>query len=572
MKTEAQKKAQRRHALYIMGKLIVLVRPLIPVMILAVLTGVAGFLCAIFIPILGGHAVLPVLHRAAAGGAGQPFAHLGLPFLGLTLRATAVLLAVLAVLRGVFHCIEQYCNHYIAFKLLAIIRHHVFAALRVLSPAKLEGKDKGNLISLITTDIELLEVFYAHTISPIIIGVLTSLCMLAFIGSYSLLAAGIAFAAYVTVGVVIPLNNGKKTAAEGMELRNRFGELSSFLLESLYGLDEIIQYGAGNRIQESLYRQAENLAAKGEYLSTRDAAQRVHTNTAVLLFSFAQLFFSIRLFQTGAVDFAGVLAITLGMMSSFGPVLALAQLSSTLHQTLASGERVLALLEEKPLVTDIPDDKRSRTFTGLSCKNIGFSYGNETIFDDYSLDIPEGSITGIHGASGSGKSTLLKLFMRFWDVQKGAVRISDETITDIPTNALRNMESFVTQDSHLFKGSVADNIRISKADASMDEVIDAAKKASVHDFIQSLPKGYETPVGELGSTLSGGERQRIALARSFLHNAPLLLLDEPTSNIDALNEKIILQSLKEAAADKTVVMVSHRESTLGIADRIVRME
>lgn len=556
----------RRSAISIMGALIILVKPLLPVMLLAVIAGVIGFLCAIFITVIGGEAVVTVVRTRFPTAASGP------ALFGLGLAGMAAVIAVMAVLRGILRYAEQYCNHYIAFKLLAIIRHKVFAVLRTLAPAKLEGKDKGNLITLITTDIELLEVFYAHTISPILIAALTSIIMLIFIGSYSLIAVPIALAGYLTVGVIIPLYNGNKTSAKGLAFRTEFGNLNSFVLESLRGLEEIIQYDAGGRTRTELERRSENLAQSGAYLSMREGRQHIAANTAVLLFTFAELFLSIILFQLGKIDFAGVIGITLGMSASFGPVIALAQLSNNLHQTLASGDRILTLLEEQPLIHEIPDDGKKRAFDGLSVDHIDFAYADEPILQDYSAIIQKNTITGIHGVSGSGKSTALKLMMRFWEVQHGAIRISGEDLRTVPTGSLRSLEAYVTQESQLFKGTIADNIKIGKLTASDAEVIDAAKKASIHQFIETLPKGYATPVGELGDTLSGGEKQRIGLARAFLHNAPLLLLDEPTSNLDALNEKVILKSLKESSAGKTVVLVSHRESTLRIADRIISME
>ena len=489
--------------------------------------------------------------------------------MGFSFQHIVVIVIILAVLRGALRYGEQYCNHFIAFKLLAIIRHKVFSVLRKLAPAKLEGKDKGNLITLITTDIELLEVFYAHTISPIIIAALTSLCMLIFLGSRSLITVPLALAGYITVGVIIPLRNGKRTSEQGLAFRTEFGNLNSFVLESLRGLEESIQYGAGERIRAELRRRSEHLGNGGAYLSEQEARQRIATNTAILFFTFAQLFLSIILFRQGSIDFAAAVGITLGMSASFGPVLALAQLSNNLHQTLASGERILSLLEEQPLVEEVPSDGKLRSFEGAAANHIDFSYGNEQILHNYSAVIQKDTITGIHGPSGSGKSTLLKLLMRFWEVQKGAICISGEDIKTIPTEALRAMESFVTQESQLFKGTIADNIKIGKLDAPEEAVIAAAKKASIHDFITTLPDGYYTPVGELGDTLSGGEKQRIELARAFLHDAPFLLLDEPTSNLDALNERIILKSLKESGAGKTVVLVSHRKSTLNIADTVI---
>lgn len=554
--------SKRRNGFTIMASLIGLVRPLMPVMLLAVTAGVLGFLCAIFITVFGGEAVIAGLRTSFSTGK---------PLFGLGLGSLALVLFALAVLRGALHYCEQYCNHYIAFKLLALIRHNVFSVLRQLAPAKLEGRDKGNLITLITTDIELLEVFYAHTISPIIIAVLTSFCMLVFFGSIHILAAFIALIAYITVGLIIPIRNGKKTRNSGFAFRTAFGDLNSFVLESLRGLEEIMHYGAADRIRAELKHRSENLAAMGGYLNTQEARQRIATNTAVLFFTFTQLFLSIVLFRSSSIDFAAALRITLGMSASFGPVIALSQLSNNLHQTLASGDRILSLLEEAPLVTDIPSDGKEYVFEGAEVRHVDFGYGNALLLKDFSARIQKNGITGIYGQSGSGKSTLLKLLMRFWQVHRGEILISDKNIESIPTASLRTMEAFVTQESQLFKGTIADNIRIGTLNASEGQVIAAAQKASIHAFIAHLPQGYNTPVGELGETLSGGERQRIGLARAFLHDGPFLLLDEPTSNLDVLNEAIILKSLKDCSAQKTVILVSHRKSTLNIADSIIAM-
>ena len=486
---------------------------------------------------------------------------------------------VIAVLRGILHYVEQYCNHFIAFKLLAIIRHKVFAALRKLCPAKLEGRDKGNLISIITTDIELLEVFYAHTISPIAIATLTSIIMVIFIGRYHWLAGVIALVAYLIVGVVIPMWNGKRGSQKGMEFRTNFGELNSFVLDSLRGLDETIQYGQGEKRKEQMSEHSKNLAGMQESLSKMEGSQRSFTNMVILLASFGMLALTIWLYDKGAMGFEGILTCTIAMMGSFGPVVALSSLSNNLNQTLASGERVLSLLEETPLVEEIPGDVETpgtesveHEFTGAEAENVTFAYDNEVILDNYSLKMQTGKITGIHGASGSGKSTLLKLLMRFWDVQDGSVSVDGTDVRKIPIRYLRDMESYVTQETHLFHDSIANNIEIAKPGASREEIMEAAKKASIHDFIMTLPKEYDTEVGELGDTLSGGEKQRIGIARAFLHECPLILLDEPTSNLDSLNEGIILKSLKESARKKTVVLVSHRVSTMNVADVVYEME
>ncbi len=592
---------KRRSAISIMGSLIGLVKPLLHIMLAAIILGTAGYLCAIFLTILAGQVIV---HGLIAG----------------SVKTIITVMLIIAVLRGILHYAEQYCNHFIAFKLLAIIRHKVFAALRKLCPAKLEGRDKGNLISIITTDIELLEVFYAHTISPIAIAALTSLVMVFFIGRYHWLAGILALAAYLVVGVVIPMWNGRHGSQMGMEFRTNFGELNSFVLDSLRGLDETIQYDQGEKRKEQMSERSRSLAGMQEKLSKMEGTQRSFTNLVILLASFGMLALTVWLYGKGEIGFEGIMICTIAMMGSFGPVVALSSLSNNLNQTLASGERVLSLLEETPMVEEISGNVDIRTdsdneisntsivsentdnnirnqnngpekekyilrgiltgraknsvnaFSGAETKHVTFAYENETILDDYSLKLEPGKITGIHGASGSGKSTLLKLLMRFWDVNEGSVSVDGEDVRKIPTRHLRDMESYVTQETHLFHDSIANNIAVGSPGASREAIIEAAKKASIHDFIMKLPKGYDTEVGELGDTLSGGEKQRIGIARAFLHDSPLILMDEPTSNLDSLNEGIILKSLREAAEKKTVVLVSHRKSTMNIVDTVFEMK
>ena len=582
---------KRRSAIRIKGSLIGLVKPLLHIMLAAIILGTLGYLCAIFLTILAGQVIVHGLLTGAAGII-VPVDNMWLAF--IPVKTIITVMIVIAVLRGILHYAEQYCNHFIAFKLLAIIRHKVFASLRKLCPAKLEGRDKGNLISIITTDIELLEVFYAHTISPIAIATLTSMVMVIFIGRYHWLAGMLALAAYLIVGVAIPMWNGKRGSQKGMEFRTSFGELNSFVLDSLRGLDETIQYGQGEKRKEQMSERSKNLAGIQKSLSKMEGSQRSFTNMVILLASFGMLALTIWLYDKGAIGFEGILTCTIAMMGSFGPVVALSSLSNNLNQTLASGERVLSLLEETPLVEEIPGDVETpgtesveHEFTGAEAENVTFAYkvnglegdredglgrDNEVILDNYSLKLQPGKITGIHGASGSGKSTLLKLLMRFWDVQDGSISVDGTNVRKIPTRHLRDMESYVTQETHLFHDSIANNIEIAKPGASREEIMEAAKKASIHDFIMTLPKEYDTEVGELGDTLSGGEKQRIGIARAFLHECPLILLDEPTSNLDSLNEGIILKSLKESARKKTVVLVSHRVSTMNVADVVYEME
>ena len=537
----------KRSGFRIMCKLVGLVKPLTGYMVLAITMGLIGHLCAAFITVLGGYAVVSVLE-------GQE----------LTFLFTAVL--TFALIRGFLRYAEQACNHFIAFKLLALIRDRVFGALRRLCPAKLEGKDKGDLICLITSDIELLEVFYAHTISPICIAVLFSAVMVCFIGSYHGALGFVALAAYLTVGAVIPLVTSRRSGDDGIRFRSKSGQLSGFLLDSLRGLPEILQYGQGYKRLAEMHTRSDNLSGEEARMKRTAGCNTAVTNTAILIFDLVMLFLSAKL-----VGFEGCLITTLALMSSFGPVVALAALGATLQNTFAAGNRVLDILEESPVVEEI-SGKEATDFRGASAEKITFAYGEEKILDNFSVQIPEHGIIGINGRSGSGKSTLLKLFMRFWQVQQGSVQISGRNVEDINTADLRSMESFMTQETHLFHDSIRGNLRLAKLDATDEEIVAACKKASVHDFIMSLPNGYDTQVGELGDTLSGGERQRLGLARAFLHDAPFLLLDEPTSNLDSLNEAVILKALHEECTGKTVVLVSHRRSTMGIADRVYSVE
>lgn len=545
----------RRSGIVIMAKLVGLVKPLLHIMLLAIILGTAGYLCAISLTILGVKAMLE--------GSGKLFA----------------LMIIFAVMRGILHYTEQYCNHFIAFKLLAIIRNKVFSALRRLCPAKLEGRDKGNLISVITTDIELLEVFYAHTISPIVIAFITSLIVTIFIGYHNIYAGILALAGYITVGVIIPVINGKRGGNTGLLYRNQFGNLNSYMLDCLRGLDETIQYNQGDNREEKLVNESDKLGGYQKRLNGFEGTQRAITNIAILAFSFGMVLLTAYLWKEKQIEFEQMIICIVSMMGSFGPVVALSNLSNNLNQTLASGERVLALLEEEPVVYEIEKSSEAacdnisneNAIDSIEVKNISFAYESRKIFDNFSVDFKAGKINGIWGESGCGKSTLLKLLMRFWNVDNGTIVINGEDINKIPTCYLRKLESYMTQQTYLFNDTIGNNIAIAKEDATKDEIIEAAKKASIHDFIISLPNGYDTNVGELGDSLSGGEKQRIGLARVFLHDAPLILLDEPTSNLDSLNEGIILKSLREQQGEKTVILVSHRKSTMNVVDNIIQL-
>lgn len=545
---------KRRSNFTVMTQLIKLIKPLTGYMLLAILMGFLGHLCASFLTIFGGYAVLNLLGFSAP-----------------TLTVIFICVCVFALLRGILRYAEQACNHFIAFKLLAFIRDKVFQALRKLCPAKLEGKDKGNLISIITSDIELLEVFYAHTISPAAIAFLFTIVLCLFIGRFHWLLGITALAIYLIVGIVIPILISKASGDDGIQFRTQSGDLSSFVLDNLRGLSETIQYGQGRKRLEEMNQKTDALIINEERMKKIIGHNIAITNTIILLSDLIMLFLSIMLYQKGRIEVDGVLISTIALMSSFGPVVALANLGSTLQNTFAAGNRVLDILEESPLVKEITEENEL-SFSGAAAEHVTFSYDEEEVLSDISVNIPQHSIIGIVGKSGSGKSTLLKLLMRFWNVQSGSVKISNTEISQINTANLRDMESLVTQQTHLFHDSIACNLRIAKLDATQEELETACKKASIHDFIMSLPKGYNTSVGELGDTLSGGERQRLGLARAFLHNAPFVLLDEPTSNLDSLNEAVILKSLHEEREGKTVVLVSHRQSTMRIADTIYSVE
>lgn len=546
---------KKRSGFRVMMQLIGLVKPLMGYMLAAITMGLAGHLCATFITVFGGYALLSVFDIQSR--------------LSLTLITISVI--VFALLRGILRYAEQNCNHFIAFKLLAIIRDKVFDALRRLCPAKLEGRDKGDLISIITSDIELLEVFYAHTISPVAIAVLFSIIMCGYIGSFHWMLGMIALLSYLTVGAVIPVVVSKASGDDGLRFRTKSGALSGFVLDSLRGLSETLQYGGGQKRLAEMNEKTHALTKDEERMKKTTGRNMAVTNTVILFFDLVVLFAAANLQMRGELSFDGVVLATVALMSSFGPCVALANLGSTLQNTFAAGNRVLDILEENPAVEEVTG-KDEVEFEGAAAKSVSFGYDGTQILKDMSIDIPKSAVIGIVGRSGSGKSTLLKLLMRFWKVQQGEVCVSDTSVEEINTANLRELESFVTQETHLFHDSIRNNLRIAKLDATDAEIEAACRKASVHDFIMSLPKGYDTQVGELGDTLSGGERQRIGLARAFLHDAPFMLLDEPTSNLDSLNEAQILKSLQDAREEKTVVLVSHRQSTMCIADTVISVE
>ena len=566
---EKKNTAKRRSALRIMGSLIGLVKPLLHIMMAAIILGTMGYLCAIFLTILAGQVIV---HGLLTGAAGTSLSVQNMWLVHTPVKTILTVMIVIAVLRGILHYAEQYCNHFIAFKLLAIIRHKVFAALRKLCPAKLEGRDKGNLISIITTDIELLEVFYAHTISPIAIAALTSLIMVCFIGRYHVLAGLLALAAYLTVGVVIPMWNGKRGSQKGMEFRTGFGELNSFVLDSLRGLDETIQYGQGEKRKEQMSGRSKELASVQENLSRMEGSQRSVTNMVILLASFGMLALTIYLYTKGGIGFEGVLTCTVAMMGSFGPVVALSSLSNNLNQTLASGERVLSILEEAPLVEEIPGDAASggdHAFAGAEAQNVTFAYEDETILDQYSLKLEPGKITGIHGASGSGKSTILSLICRNYEFQKGEILIDGIDIRKIKIDSLRKKFGQMLQDVFLFSGTIRSNIILREEGISDEEIMDVCHYVNADQFINKLDHGLDEPVRERGNNFSAGQRQLLSFARTIIHKPSVMILDEATANIDTETELLIQDSMEKMKNIGTMLIVAHRLSTIQHADEII---
>ncbi|MDE8220523.1 ABC transporter ATP-binding protein [Erysipelothrix rhusiopathiae] len=537
---------EKRTGLSIMRSLVGFVRPLYFPMMGAITLGVLGHFAAIGIPYLSARIVVEIIKNNS------------ITFL-------MIILAGCGLLRGVFRYGEQALNHFIAFKLLAHIRHEVFAKLRSLAPAKLETKDRGNLIAMITNDVELLEVFYAHTISPIIIAVIISSTVITTIALKVGTLALISVTALVLVGVIVPIITSKIGNELGLEIRNDLGDLNTNVLDSIRGIEELEQYQNSQRTMDLLKQRTHDLNEKQDILNRYQSMMRLLVDSIIMMSGFALLYFG------RTLDFNILLLVFTLHMSSFGPVIALSNLSGDLYHTLASGQRILDLLDEKPQVNEVWDGT-NEAFEEASVRDVTFSYDNEIILDEINMTITKNKIIALTGESGAGKSTILKLLMRFWDVNEGSVNINDQDIKSVTTRHLRSIESMMSQDTDIFKDTIKNNIAFVKPDASDEEIYEAAQHASVHDFIMSLPLGYDTMMEELGSNLSSGERQRIGLARIFLHGGDLILLDEPTSNLDSLNEAIILKSIVEYKYNKTIVIVSHRASTLKIADEVWNLE
>ena len=546
----------RKNGFVVMGHLLKLVTPLAHIMAFTITMGTLGFLAAIFIMVLGAMGLVNLLNFDTH----------------LSFSGILTALIVLAVARGALRYLEQMSGHYIAFKLLALLRDKVFSSLRRLAFVKLQDKQAGQLVSLVTNDIELLEVFYAHTIAPIMIAFFTSAILLLVFGHLSGWFVVVALAAYLTVGVILPIITTKLAREDGRRYRELVGEMNDFFLDSVRGMKEIQLFGYAKKRLDEIQQRSQKIDTAFERIKDQEAKVRVYTEVAVSAFNIIMLFTGLILFSLDKIDFSAFLIGVILLMSSYGPVIALSNLSSNLLQTLASGERVLSLLAEEPELKDVESAVDLKEVSRIDVENVSFAYGEEQILSDVSLSVKKGEILGIHGRSGSGKSTLLKLLMRFYDPKSGSIKINGETLPNINTRSLRDNMAYITQQTYIFNETIEENIRLARRDATLEEIMEAAKKASIHDFILSLPQGYQTKMTELGGNLSDGEKQRIGIARAFLHNAPIILLDEPTSNLDSLNEAMILKSLLNVKAEKLIILVSHRQSTMAICDEVIGIE
>ena len=546
----------RKNGFVVMGHLLKLVTPLAHIMAFTITMGTLGFLAAIFIMVLGAMGLVNLLNFDTH----------------LSFSGILTALVVLAVARGALRYLEQMSGHYIAFKLLALLRDKVFSSLRRLAFVKLQDKQAGQLVSLVTNDIELLEVFYAHTIAPIMIAFFTSAILLLVFVHLSGWFVVVALAAYLTVGVILPIITTKLAREDGRRYRELVGEMNDFFLDSVRGMKEIQLFGYAKQRLDEIQQRSQKIDTAFERIKDQEAKVRVYTEVAVSVFNIIMLFTGLILFSLDKIDFSAFLVGVILLMSSYGPVIALSNLSSNLLQTLASGERVLSLLAEEPELKDVQSAVDLKDVSRIDVENVNFAYGEEQILSDVSLSVKKGEILGIHGRSGSGKSTLLKLLMRFYDPKSGSIKINGETLPNINTRSLRDNMAYITQQTYIFNETIEENIRLARRDATLEEIIEAAKKASIHDFILSLPQGYQTKMTELGGNLSDGEKQRIGIARAFLHNAPIILLDEPTSNLDSLNEAMILKSLLDVKAEKLIILVSHRQSTMAICDQVIGIE
>ena len=555
------KQKLRRSGARIMASLIVLLGSLSYIMILAVINGSAGFIAAMGVTVFGATGVAKAL---GIMGLCAPVTLSWGWIIGLAVGC--------GVVRGGLRYLEQYSNHYIAFKLLAVLRDKIFAALRVLCPAKLESKQKGSIIAMLTSDIETLEVFYAHTISPICIAVLVSVAVFLFVGFVSSwYLALVALCGYIVIGIVVPVISSSRLKESGVNYRREFASFNSYFLDSIKGIKDIVINNAESERENEVNRRSDILLKETKRMKNGITRSSAATELIVSIFIAAALIVGIVLVSANMLDLGAMIIGVVAIFGSFGPVLAVSALPGNLTQTFASGDRVLNLLQEKPAVTPVKGGK-TFDYRQLDVDKLTFGYErNAPVLKEVCMHAKRGEIIGIVGESGCGKSTFLKLLLRFWEKDGGTIAYNGTDIDKINSDNLLDNVTMVSQTTYLFDESIEDNLRIAKPNATMEEIERACKMASVHDFIVSLPEGYKTQAGAMGDNLSAGEKQRIGLARAFLKGSELILLDEPTSNVDSINEGMILRSLAEQKSKKSIILVSHRESTMAIADRIYRV-
>lgn len=553
----SKKQNFRRSGADIMANLILLLGSLTYIMILAVINGSIGFICAMGVTLMGAVGVAKALGETITISYGM--------IIGLAIGC--------GVLRGILRYFEQYSNHYIAFRLLAVLRDRIFGALRKLCPAKLESKQKGAIIAMITSDIETLEVFYAHTISPICIAVIVSLTIFLFVGfASSWYIALVALTGFVTIGIVVPIISSAKLKASGVRYREEFASFNAFFLDSIKGIKDIVLNNAGDVREREVNERSDILLRETKEMKHNITKASAATELCVSLFIIATLAVGIALVTADMLTVGRMIIGVVAVFGSFGPVIAISALPGNLTQTFASGDRVLNLLSEQPAVTPVKNGKKIK-YGELKVSDLSFTYDGETeVLRDIYMHAEKGEIIGIVGESGCGKSTFLKLLLRFWQKSKGNIEYNGVDIDNLDGDSLLDNVTMVSQVTYLFDETIEDNLRIAKPDATQEEIESACRMAAVHDFILTLPEGYKTRVGALGDNLSAGEKQRIGLARAFLCGSELILLDEPTSNVDSINEGIILKALKEQKDKKSIILVSHRESTMAIADRIYRVD
>lgn len=552
-----KKQKLRRSGAKIMASLIMLLGSLAYIMLLAVVNGSLGFVCAMGVTLFGAIGIAKVLGETIA----------------LSFGLIIALCIICGVLRGILRFFEQYGNHYIAFKLLAVLRDKIFAALRTLCPAKLESKQKGSIIAMITSDIETLEVFYAHTISPICIAVIVSIAVIIFVGTVSSpWLALVAFIAYLAIGIVVPLISSARLKASGVRYRAEFASFNAFFLDSIKGIKDIVLNNAGDIRKEQVNERSEVLLKETKKMKHDTTRAAAGTELAVSLSIIVTLVVGIVLIRADMLTAGRMIIGVVAVFGSFGPVIAVAALPGNLTQTFASGDRVLNLLSEKPAVTPVENGQKF-DYEKLEVSELDFSYDKDTqVLKDVCMNAKKGEIIGIVGESGCGKSTFLKLLLRFWQKDGGSIEYNGTDIDRIESDNLLDNVTMVSQTTYLFDETIEENLRIAKPDATQEELEEACRMASVHDFIMNLPDGYKSRVGALGDNLSAGEKQRLGLARAFLKGSQLILLDEPTSNVDSINEGIILSALAQQKSKKSIILVSHRESAMAIADRIYKVE